>query len=352
MTNTIERGMSVHTLGTGGGPIVSSSRAGTSTAIRVDGATYVIDCGMGSIRNFRSSCAWSDLRAVFLTHHHSDHIYDLGSFLVTGWQVPGESFSRPIQVHGPGRPSRVPAMDAEHAAVVDTRVGARSMRGTVDVVDALLDDVFASDICIRMADEGRSEPHEWVQAHDIALPSEVPADPVADRHPDMEPFEVYRDELVTVSAILVDHRLCYPAFGFRIDSQYGSVVVSGDTAYSENCIRLAQGADLLLHEVIDLEAILATFPDGPTRDGIEEHLRESHTPFDQVGKVAAAAGVRQLVLHHIVPNTPGSADVHKMVAAARRDFAGPVHAAEDNDRFLVSDPARTTVARETVEVGA
>jgi ribonuclease BN (tRNA processing enzyme) len=168
----------------------------------------------------------------------------------------------------------------------------------------------------------------------------------------MEPFEIYRDELVTVSAILVDHRLCYPAFGFRVDSAYGSVVVSGDTAYSENCIRLAQGADLLLHEVIDLEAILATFPDGPTRDGIEEHLRESHTPFDQVGKVAAAAGVGQLVLHHIVPNTPGTADVHKMVAAARRDFAGPVHAAEDNDRFLVSGQVRATVARETVEVGA
>lgn len=344
--------MSVHTLGTGGGPIVSSSRAGTSTAVRVDGATYVIDCGMGSIRNFRSDCAWPDLRAVLLTHHHSDHIYDLGSFLMTGWQVPGESFSRPIQVHGPGRPSRVPAKDAEHAAAVDTRVGERSMRGTVDIVGALLDDVFASDICIRMVDEGRSEPHEWIQAHDIALPPEVPADPVTDRHPAMEPFEIYRDELVSISAILVDHRLCYPAFAFRIDSAHGSVVVSGDTAYSRNCIRLAQGADLLLHEVIDLEAILATLPDGPTRDGIEEHLSESHTPFDQVGKVAAAAGVGQLILHHIVPNTPGSADVQKMVTAARRDFAGPVHAAEDNDRFSVSADIRNAVSLETMEVGA
>ena len=71
-------GMSVHTLGTGGGPIVSSSRAGTSTVVCVDGAAYVIDCGMGSIRNYRSSCAWSDLRGIFLTHHHSDHVYDLG----------------------------------------------------------------------------------------------------------------------------------------------------------------------------------------------------------------------------------------------------------------------------------
>lgn len=332
-----ERGMSVHMLGTGGGPIVSGSRAGTSTAIKVDGATYVVDCGMGSIRNYRSSCAWSELRAVFLTHHHSDHIYDLGSFLVTGWQVPGESFSAPIQVFGPGRPPRVPALDAAHAEYVDERVGGRTMAGTTEVVDALLDRVFASDICIRMADEGRSEPHEWVTAHDIEIPAEASADPVAARHPEMEPFEVYRDELVTVSAILVDHRLCYPAFAFRFDSAYGSVVVSGDTAYSRNCIRLARGADLLLHEVMDLEAILDTFPDGPTREGIEVHLRESHTSFDEVGKVAAAAGVGRLVLHHIVPNTPGAANVSKLEKAARRDFGGPVRVAEDNDCFAVGD---------------
>jgi ribonuclease BN (tRNA processing enzyme) len=352
MTEATERGMFVHTLGTGGGPIVSDSRAGTSTAVRVDGATYVVDCGMGSIRHYRSSCAWSDLRGIFLTHHHSDHIYDLGSFLVTGWQVPGESFSRPIQVFGPGRPERVPALDREHAAQVDQRIGSRTMRGTVEVVDALLDRVFASDICIRMADEGRTEPHEWVHAHDIVVPASAGADPVTARHPAMEPFEIYRDELVTVTAILVDHRLCYPAFAFRFESAYGSVVVSGDTAYSENCIRLAQGADILLHEVIDLDAILATFPDGPTRDGIEVHLRESHTSYDEVGKVAELAGVGQLVLHHIVPNTPGSADVQKMAKAAARDFGGPVRVAEDNDCFTVQPGAGRTAAREEAQVGA
>ena len=329
------RGMIVHTLGTGGGPIVSGSRAGTSTVVKVDDAAYVIDCGMGSIRNYRSSCAWSDLRAIFLTHHHSDHVYDLGSFLVTGWQVPGESFSQPIEVFGPGRPSRIPALDVEHAAQIDARTAGRAMTGTADVVDALLDKVFASDICVRMADEGREEPHNWVTAHDIEIPAGANADPVEARHPEMEPFEVYRDELVTVTAILVDHRLCFPAFAFRFDSAYGSVVVSGDTTYSENCIRLARGADLLLHEVMDLEAILATFPDGPTRDGIEIHLRESHTSFDEVGKVARAAGVGQLVLHHIVPNTPGAADVGKLKQSASRDFSGPVYVAEDNDYFMV-----------------
>lgn len=334
-------GMTVHALGTGGGPIVSTSRAGTSTAICVDGATYVIDCGMGSIRNYRTSCSWGDLRAIFLTHHHSDHIYDLGSFLVTGWQVPGESFSRPIQVHGPGRPPRIPALDEEDAREIDERTAGHEMAGTAAVVDALLDRVFASDIAIRMADEGRDNPHEWVTGHDIVIPESVAADPVHDRHPRMEPFEVYRDELVTISAILVDHRLCYPAFGFRVDSAYGSVVISGDTAVSENCIRLARGADLLFHEVMDLEAILATLPEGPTRSGIEVHLRESHTSFDEVGQVAQEAGVGQLILHHIVPNTPGSADTAKMIRTAAGQFDGPVFLAEDNDVFTVGDSTRT-----------
>ena len=116
-------------------------------------------------------------------------------------------------------------------------------------------------------------------------------------------------------------------------------------------MKLAQGADLLLHEVMDLDAILATFPDGPTRDGIEVHLRESHTSYEDVGQVAQQAGVGELVLHHIVPNTPGAADTEKMRETAAAHFPGKVSVAEDNDEFVVRQHL-TSVASHQEEAGA
>lgn len=344
-----KKGMWAVTLGTGGGPIVSATRAGTSTAICVDDATYLVDCGMGSIRHYRNHLGWESLRGIFLTHHHSDHIYDLGAYLLTGWQVPGESFEHEVQVYGPAKPEVIPALSEAHLAEINCCVGGHSMVGTEEMVGALIDKVFASDVVIRMADEGRSSPYKWIKGHDIQVPEEANAHPIHARHPKMDPFVIYEDEKVTVSAILVDHRLCYPAFAFRFDSEYGSIVVSGDTTYSNNCIRLAEGADILFHEVIDLEAILSTFPDGPTRDGIAVHLEESHTSYEVVGKVAAEAGVKQLVLHHIVPNTPFAADLEKMKNTAQRDFSGIVAVAEDNDVFVVESPVIQEIAEKEIE---
>lgn len=222
------------------------------------------------------------------------------------------------------------------------------MTSTVEIVDALLDTVFASDIAIRMADEGRSEPRSWVRARNIEIPEAAGSHPVTQRHPEMEPFVVYEDELVSISAILVDHRLCFPAFGFRIDSQYGSVVISGDTAVSRNVERLARDVDVLVHEVMDLPAILRTFPDGPTRDGIEIHLRESHTSYTEVGKLARRAGAKLLVLNHVVPNTPGAANLETMRRVAAADFGRAVVIAEDNDVFEVRTDSATVLPESAI----
>src|SRR5690606_12135991 len=219
--------------------------------------------------------------------------------------------------------------------------GDHPMVGTAAMVDALIHNVFASDIAIRMADEGRSSPTEWIKAFDIQIPENAKADPVHNRHPEMEPFVIYEDELVKVSTILVDHRICFPAFGFGFDSKYGSVVISRDTTYAKDSILLSNDSDRILHEVIALDTMFATFPQGPTRIGIAVHLEESHTSYEKVGVVAQEANVKALILHHIVPNTPDSADVQKMVNTAQNDFDGLVLAAEDNDTFNVIDIVKT-----------
>ncbi len=348
MTPSSRPPLEVVTLGTGGGPVVSSSRAGTATLVRVEDATYLFDCGMGSIRQYREHAEWGELRGIFLTHMHSDHIYDLGSYLVTGWEVPGESFSRQIAVRGPAASPSIPAFDDDEATVFAERVGSRVSHGTAEAVDALLHKVFGADIFIRMADEGRGEPTTWIDAQDIVPPPDCAADPVRARCPDMEPFEVYRDELVTISAILVDHRLCYPAYGFRLDSAHGSVVISGDTTECDNMVRLAKGADILRHEVMAFEKMVPTIPEGPRREGIITHILGSHTAETVVGKIADRAGVGRLVLTHIVPNLPAAVDPQYLVDAASVDFAGPVDVAEDGHRFAVA----TTAAATATEGGA
>jgi len=132
-----KKGMRAITLGTGGGPIVSATRAGTSTAICIDDATYIVDCGMGSIRHYRQHCGLESLRGIFLTHHHSDHIYDLGSYLLTGWQVPGESFEHEIQIYAPAKPEQIPALNEVHLAEISCCVGARQRAAVMAMVTGI-----------------------------------------------------------------------------------------------------------------------------------------------------------------------------------------------------------------------
>ena len=60
---------------------------------------------------------------------------------------------------------------------------------------------------------------------------------------------MYQANGVRVTAFLVDHGPVKPAFGYRVEYRQHSVVLSGDTRPSENLMKFAKGADLLIHEV-------------------------------------------------------------------------------------------------------
>ncbi|MGM0931781.1 MAG: MBL fold metallo-hydrolase [Actinomycetota bacterium] len=305
-------------LGTSGGPPWwdGSTRAGISTAIKVNGAVYLIDCGEGWGPRFRQSGlgptgfqrGLDSLRAVFITHHHSDHTVDYPNLLLLAWYNGADGLQQPIKVLGPGNRGMLPPIfgAGERELLPEVFNPESPTPGLVESTEKLLQ-AYAMDINDRMRDNAKQDLSEIFEFHDIALPAGTGNDPNSDPTPSMEPFQIYEDENIRVSAILVDHRPVFPAFAFRFDTPDGSVVISGDTGVCDNLVTISQGADLLLHECIDMDWVNAIIgPDSPKPDpNLMQHMLAAHTSIEQVGPQAERAGVGTLVLTHLVPgNTP------------------------------------------------
>src|SRR5699024_2323697 len=131
----------------------------------------------------------------------------------------------------------------------------------------------------------------------------------------------------TVTATLVDHPPFEVALAYRFDTPDRSIVISGDTTESPALIELAQGADILVHEVLyepALDWILAR----TTGTDLRQHLLNSHTTADRVGAVAQAANVKTLVLSHFVPTHADISD-EQWHAEASRGFDGEVIVGSD-----------------------
>jgi ribonuclease BN (tRNA processing enzyme) len=218
---------------------------------------------------------------VFITHHHSDHDLELGPLVYNGWAA---GLNTPVDIYGPP--------------------------GTVRMAQAFLDYV-RYDVDIRMADEGRPDLRTLLVGHDLEAAGAV-----------------MQNEQVKVTAARVRHPPT-DAFAYRFDARDRSVVVSGDTTRSDALVELARGADVLVHEVIyppALESLLARVPNAAR---LREHLRDTHTPPEDVGRVAAAAGVKTLVLSHFVPGDDPSISDAQWAQGVRRHFEGRVVVGRD-----------------------
>lgn len=266
-------------LGTAGGPRAHAGRAAPAQALVVDGQTYLVDFGNGIARQMAAAgLGVGRVRAGFLTHQHSDH-------------------------------------NADVCTLFHTQIG--QMEGGVELIGppplaSMVDDycrMQAGDIAARRQHSG---------AHDLRTLLEVREISEAGR--------VYEDDLVRVTATRVVHPPIDPAFAFRFDTADGAVVFSGDTAPSDALVQLATGADVLVHEVIDLDRIAQLVQENRGAR-VLEHLRESHTSVHQVGALAARAGVRVLVLSHLVPAEGLTND--EWQGNASTDFEGRVVVGED-----------------------
>lgn len=299
-------------LGTAGGPTyMTPGHAGISTAIVHEDRTYLVDLGMGSYYRFVESglapdtganSTLSEISGIFFTHLHSDHTTDWPAVYATGSMNAAQRGLPPIQVFGPGDRGTLARVFPPNRPAPPVVNPDNPTPGIADMT-TYLRQAFSQDFNDRHRDSNFPDPADLFNIQDIDLTGIWDIDPLG-KPPRISPFPVWEDGDVQVTATLVDHHPMAPSFAYRFDTPRGSVVVSGDTTVSENLIELAEGADYLVHEVIDpafVERLVATVPPavaGPLR----EHLLGAHTTIEQVGRdVAEPAGVKNLVLTHLVP---------------------------------------------------
>lgn len=306
-------------LGTSGGPPPMTGRVGICSAVVVEGTSYLIDLGHGAFQQIHAAgLDPAKIRAVFLTHLHSDHFAE--AYTVPWLRFGGvRALKGPVDILGPGSAGGLPPSRSGPVATIG---GENSTPGTEDVFAHMMA-ASAYDLNIRMRDEGWPDIRTVVRPRDIELPA-VGASATGNLYPDMEPFEVFEDKNVRVTATLVKHPPVFPAYGFRVDTDAGSIVFSGDTTVSENLIRLAKGADILVHEVISLDWARRSAP-----PSIVEYLAEPHTDVDRIGAVAQRAEVKTLVLNHLVPGDVNEVSDAQWRRRAQRGFSGKVVVGHD-----------------------
>lgn len=191
-------------LGTGGGPRPRKASSAPAQVIVVDDSAYVIDCGDGVARQMvLAGVPLANLRHIFITHHHSDHNADYGNLILLAWTA---GLRTRVDAWGPSPLKRMTRMFFE---------------------------MNAADISARIADEGRAPVVPLVHAHELKKGGLV-----------------MQDANVRVTATQVHHPPLTTALAFRFDGADRSIVISGDTTPSDNLVKLAQGADVLVHEAL------------------------------------------------------------------------------------------------------
>jgi ribonuclease BN (tRNA processing enzyme) len=270
-------------LGTKGGPRIGGARKNPATLLKIGGVPYVIDCGYGvSGQLLKAGVVLETLRYIFLTHMHSDHNLEYGPLVYNAW---AGGLKHRVDAYGPK------TMHRQTAAFFDS---------------------MQFDIDIRVGDEGRPDLRQLIVAH------EFDADGLVMENAD-----------VRVSATRVRHPPIKDAFAFRFDTEDRSVVISGDTNYSPELIALAQGADVLLHEVLHLGGLENLLKRANNAATLREHIVASHTTTEDVGRVAAAAGVKKLVLHHFVPGDDPSITDEMWTEDVRKHYKGEILVGRD-----------------------
>ena len=291
-TSASAQDFKVTLLGTGD-PIPRPDRWGPATLVQVAGQDLLFDVGRGAAtRLVQMGVSLSGLDATFLTHFHHDHLIGLDDVWMTGWIPP--PFGRrqkPMEVWGP--------------------------TGTANLLSNL-EEAFVLNTETRIPDELLAPEGIVLVAHEFD-----------------EDGVVYEKDGVVVTAFAVNHGdLIKPAYGYRVDYDGRSVVISGDTKFDRNLIAAAKGADLIVHEVaLASDELLAS----------SEQFRRivaHHTTPEEAGIVFAEVNPKLAVYTHFVilsgPTIP-EAPLSTLIPRTRTNYDGPLVIGEDLMSFDIGD---------------
>ena len=264
--------MKVVLLGTGW-PMPDPERGNMSQVVMIDEEPLLFDCGERTSTNLmRSGINPLRINNLFITHHHWDHISDYGYLCISTW-----NFGRkePFRVFGP--------------------------KGTKEMSDALFNQAYTLDTSFIKEILLDSIPKHITNRPNPELQLDVK---------DIDDGYVLDNGSWKVTARLVEHLPGVPCFGFRIDSKYGSVAISGDTNPCEAIISLAKNVDVLVHE--------CAFPD----EVLQDRSMQGHSGPTGVGIVAQESGAKKVVVTHLPPFT-GSETVLEMASMYLGSYTGP-----------------------------
>ncbi|MER9347606.1 MBL fold metallo-hydrolase [Mesorhizobium sp. M0227] len=270
-------------LGSKGGPALRPGGPWPSSSLlQMGGRCIVVDCGLGVTRGLvDAGISLKSLDLIFITHLHSDHVLELGPLIHTAWTA---GLAAPVHVFGP------PGTDHYWQRFCQA---------------------MEFDIEIRIVDEGRPDIRDLVSIVEFGE------------------GQVLEQGGLTVSALRVEHPPVTDCFALRFEHGGKSVVFSADTAFYPPLAEFARSADILVHEAMleqGIERLVARTGNGARLKG---HLLASHSFAEEAGSIASDAGVKRLVLNHLIPaDDPGIGEAD-WTDAVRKTWAGDLTIARD-----------------------
>ena len=268
-------------------PLPSPGRAESCVLVEAGDDIYIFDLGNGSVNNLTQyQLPWQNVKAVLITHMHSDHMADLPDAHLQSW-IQGRTSS--LKVYGPEG---------------------------INLVTKGFELAYSADY------QYRNEHHG-----DDMLPMSVAG---------FNPIKITDNQLIQndtpeleILPFVVDHYPVNSAFGFKISYKGRTVVISGDTIHDGSVQKYSKDVDLLVHSAISIDIVerMRGLAPIPQMDKILLDIQDYHTSIEEAGEIARDANVKHLLIYHSIPTPRNS--------LMERVFFRPIEGIFDN--YSLSD---------------